>query len=63
MPTPFEAGDQVTVLTSVDVLARATVLDCNCVEENPQEWQVTVLINSTSDVQTLTFRYAQGGEI
>ena len=57
MTPPFEVGDQVTVATSTDVFARATVLDCKYVEGSTCEWEVTVLVKNTSEVRSLNFRY------
>ena len=65
MSPPFETGDQVTVVASPDVMARATVLDCKVVESDESDeevWEVTVLVKQTGQVHTLIFRYGTQAE-
>ena len=62
MNPPFETGDQVTVVASPDVMARATVLDCKLVESDEEVWEVTVLVKQTGQVHTLVFRYGTQAE-
>ena len=57
MTPPFQTGDEVTVVASPAVFARATVLDCKPDEEDANVWEVTVLIKCTGEVQTLKFKY------
>ena len=57
MSSPFQVGDEVTVVAAPVVFARATVLDCKLEGEEPQVWSVTVLVKKTGEVQVLKFRH------
>lgn len=55
-------GDEVTVIVSSMVFARATVLECKPDDKDKSSWQVTLLIKHTGEVQTLKFQHSMKGQ-